>query len=72
MNREQMQMTDNGEANVVSGIVEAIVYQNEENGYTVCAIETSPHPFGFAQGIGIDRHTAHSVSGCYVADNFAG
>ncbi|MBE6598089.1 MAG: ATP-dependent RecD-like DNA helicase [Ruminococcaceae bacterium] len=29
------------EENTISGIVDAIVYQNEENGYTVCTIETS-------------------------------
>ena len=26
--------------NTVSGVVSAIIYQNEENGYTVCEIQT--------------------------------
>ncbi len=31
----------NAEAEFVSGIVDSIIYQNEENGYTVCEIESS-------------------------------
>ncbi len=44
-------MTDETETNTVGGIVESIVYQNEENGYTVCSIETADGGLVTAVGI---------------------
>ncbi len=38
MNEELMKMTEDASSSV-SGIVETIVYRNDENGYTVCEIE---------------------------------
>ena len=35
----------------ISGIIEKIIYQNEENGYTVCDIATDDDEFVTAVGI---------------------
>lgn len=39
MNQNQMNIGTGDEPEVIAGIIDSIVYQNEENGYTVCSIE---------------------------------
>lgn len=39
MNQNQWRIEVGGEPDTVEGVVEALVYQNEENGYTVCSVE---------------------------------
>ena len=51
MNQEQMQLTGDENISSVSGLVEAIVYQNDENGYTVCSIEATSGEVITAVGI---------------------